>query len=177
MLVKLAFRLRAMLIVATLTVCSVSTAGSHELKQTVTAEHLSAAVWIFPVSTSDYEIYVTFRSSEPAIHPAGCISVYRDFQYTLIDANGRLVPIDQAILAHPPFEHPLISLSSSDIGRPYDCRRSGVQQSDARTFLSKLYPKLAPGNYTLRVMFAPRGLTSHVPLTSMAITISTKIAP
>lgn len=168
----------ALMIAGALTICPPDAMATQtEFTQKVNADSISAAVSIFPVLVSDYEIFVTFRSFQPSTHPAGCVSVYRDFRYTLRAADGRVIAADQQTLAHPPPERTIISLRTSDLNRPWNCARDGLQYSNGRAFLSKIYPRLAPGVYTLEMEFAPRWLGTRVPLPAARINIPTGVSP
>lgn len=114
------------------------------LDQKVTLSDVSATVTVQHMRYNWIAIAVKFSGR----NSVSCLSVYKDLRYTLRNDKGQTVPINQAMLNNPPpeatanhvttaarQEHP----SSACVARP------GVTVKLGSTFLSYLYPDLAPG--------------------------------
>lgn len=158
--------------VAVLVIPIGTNAQPQSTKQTVTVGALSATIEVIPVLPNEYEINAQFHSSAPSTYAAGCLSAYRDLQYTLYDNNGKVVPLDPEVLRNPPFEGKSISGQSAHmLDRPPSCSQNGTRDGGGYALLSKLYPHLPAGTYSLRVSFAPRGLAQQTAFVPVPITI------
>jgi hypothetical protein len=129
-------------------------ATSPLLAQTVTLNGIATTLIITPSPPNDFLISAQFRS---ATFHVGCLSVYHDFTYDLFDANNRIVPISQDSMQHLPPEQSVVNhVVKGQKGHACsDNAPTGVW--NARAWFSALYAHLPPGNYTLKIAFAPRG--------------------
>ena len=170
----------ALLFAAMMAAPSPTLAAQTDFKQTVLAAPFSADVWILPTGPMDYEIYVTFHSADLS-RPAGCMSVYRDFVYELIEDNGAVIPVDRQARARPPTDVTIVlhagpnDLAGHGTGHCGEVR--GFSQSGSRTFISTLYPHLRAGAYTLVMTFTPHWGAERVPLSKIRIVLPTGVKP
>lgn len=142
------------------------------LHQTVSIGGTTAEVVVGPDSQRDgYRLDVLFRVPEGAPIGAGCISPNRDFRYELRDSHGTLVPVNQHALDTPPYGEStdVWSVNASNQNSPCTDRSPGVVKRI--TILAPLYPRLAPGTYTLLITFAPRGQSQEAAFAPVSINV------
>jgi hypothetical protein len=123
----------------------------------------------YPFVQNDFLIEVEFKSSK---YPVGCLSAYRDLRYELRDSDGRLVPVSQQALKHPPYEGSQLVMHPVVGGPPRNCAtntNNGIWR--AHSVFSALYPSLPLGKYTLRISFTPRETGQHADFAPVPISI------
>lgn len=143
--------------------------------QTVRLGKVAATVNVIPISRNGAPgLNFTFHSLGSSVYPVGCLSVYEDIRYELLDQTGHLVPIDQDVLRHPPYSGPsVISHAPANMtGRRPTCDSPIVHEWFGFTSVALLYPHLAPGKYVLQMTFAPRHLVQQARFSPVQITIT-----
>lgn len=173
---KSTLTLIAILLLAAVAICpsGAQTAAPFILDQKVTVSDLSATVTVQRMRFNWIAIGVRFESSSFV----SCLSVYKDLRYKLRDEEGTVVPISQETLNSPPFEGATanhVTTAKRQDHQNDGCAPQpgmpGVKVIVGRTFLSDLYPHLAPGKYTLHITFAPRDLSGKAELADVPIEI------
>lgn len=152
------------------------------LRQVVSAGGISADVTIgTDLQRGFYRVDVIFRQLTNATNVrVGCLSAYRDFTYDLRDASGRPVPVNKTGIENPPFGETTQIISSSALPKGYtmpSCSQSGVNASTRLALLSVIYPHLAPGRYTLHMIFSPRGSSQTVALQPVVLVVASHPVP
>jgi hypothetical protein len=159
--------LKLSLVLSAATLCGTASSW-HLLDQEATVGGIQVTVSVFQVTRNQYMIDAAFKSNS---YPVGCLSVYRDFHYTLVDSSNRVVPVNDETLAHPPWEGQVISPVVKGV-TPKSCEQRAVGGYwPARALFSDLYPNVQPGNYTLIITIAPHGVAQQVQLHPVHITI------
>lgn len=146
---------------------------STTLHQTVVLDGVSADVSVFRAAqTGAHIVRIGFFSSSPSAHPQ-CLSAYRDFTYVLRDSGGHIVPVDKGVLAHPPFESPMMSAIKGPT-REVPCERRSDSGALREAELRYLYPRLPNGSYTLQMFFWPRGGSQKAALKPISFIVGDK---
>jgi hypothetical protein len=108
--------------------------------------------------------YIRLGVSSPTRLNLGCMQGYLDFQFQLRSSQGAALLPHAATLQNPPID----STSVVEIAPRRDPGQPCQWYKFSRGFvvgISKLFPDLAPGDYTLSVTFAPRD--GEVPSTAL----------
>lgn len=166
--------LTTILVPLALLLAATPTSSQQLYNQTVSANRVSATVTVTRFSSKDYEISVHYRTPEDESYPLACLSAYRDFQYVLRNSSEQLIPVDQRTLAHPPSELKSVTVRSVDNNHTENCASYKTHEWGGFAILSKLYPNLPNGNYTLQVRFAPRGIAQHADLGPIPIDVAAR---
>jgi hypothetical protein len=95
----------------------------------------------------------------------GCLQPYLDFEYTLRDSSGKVVPTRPDLLSNPPFAAPL----AGGAFLPGGCVPKGTANR-VRVAIDKIYPNLPSGTYTLDMVFKPQKYPNVIALPLPAIT-------
>lgn len=151
------------------TFCSFGSA-SELLHQKVVVDDVAATVSVINPGNG-IRIQAEFQSST---YPVGCLSAYRDLRYELRASDGRLIPVNQQTLQHPPYEGPqTVNHVIANPSRPAaGCAANAVNGIwRPHALFPALYPNLPPGNYTLHIAFAPHGSGQHADFAPVPITI------
>lgn len=137
---------------------------------TVAADGASVTVTVTPeVQYGGYRIAAVFERTQQSAANVACLSPYLDLRYELRNGSGAIIPINAAALERPPF----VDLSPRFSNM--DCRDDVSTRVERSAIIAPpIYPVLPPGDYTLKITFAPRGQPESAALLPISLHIASK---
>jgi hypothetical protein len=116
---------------------------------------------------SGNSISAVFHAHKDSPVEVFCLSVNRDFHYELRNSAGEIVSVNQQAVNG----HDLTPGGSAPEGT-YPCGNGHAGGTSIKWMpLALLYPNLPSGTYTLKMTFAPRGLSQEVVLPPVTVTV------
>lgn len=144
--------------------------------ETVSIGGATADVGVYYNQQYGYAVGATIHVEKGSPVNVGCLFLNSDFRYELRNSSNRVVPILQSglAIADGPREAGPAFVSKPNQS-PGTCERRLPNEDfpivRRAMRLSALYPNLPLGSYTLRITFAPQGLSEQAQLAPITIVV------
>jgi hypothetical protein len=148
--------------------------AQESVTRTASVPHLKVTASIERTGTGELMIAELFETDSPLAHTVICVSGLRDVKYILRNASGRIVPManTENVYDGPPTGSGGVPIGPREpTPTPDPCKTIWDNVAQRKFIFSQLYPNLAHGTYTLRLILAPRGTVDQAAL-SPPFTIS-----